>query len=196
MDPKFHFICLSRDPSQRRMIERILLREGKVRWIVLRPLSVRYYKEGRVVAERALTSSGQCTSGKFVRAIRLFHLQLQYAGARRFFERHNSAVAVAWGALDGGRYAFMEGARAADVPTLFLEHAPIPNRLTVDPVGVNAKSSLPRQLAPYLKWAADHVIDRKGWYAGKNDIQQRVASRSRMSSRNVPPLEESFRFVP
>ena len=192
----FNFVCLSRDVSQRRVIERILRREGRIIWIVLRPLSFRNYKESSTVAERALNHSPKQPSSKFARTIKLFHLKLQYAGARRFFERHSSAVAVAWSALDGGRLAFMEGARAAGVQTLYLELAPVPDRISVDPIGVNEKNSLPRQLEPYFEWANDHLRDRKVWYKDKNDVQQRVSRCPRISSRNLPSLEDPYLFVP
>ncbi|MDD9994021.1 MAG: hypothetical protein OXP75_19660, partial [Rhodospirillales bacterium] len=164
----FEFLCLSRDLSQRRMIERVLGREGRVSWILLRPISLRRYKEARAVAERALVNAPNPPSSWLMRTLKLWHLRAQYAGARRLFQRRGSAVAVAWGGSDGGRMAFMEGARAAGARRLYVEHAPVPGRITVDPRGVNALCSLPRTLEPYLAWADKHAPDRKAWRAARS----------------------------
>ena len=192
----FEFLCLSRDTSQRRMIERVLGREGRVSWILLRPIGLHRYEEARAVAERALPKASNQPSGWLMRTLKLWHLRAQYAGARRLFQRRKSAVAVAWGASDGGRMAFMEGARAAGAQRLYLELAPLPGRITVDPRGVNALCSLPRTLEPYLAWADQHAPNRKAWRAARSDIRQRAASRSRVSDDGLPSLDEPFLFVP
>ena len=192
----FEFLCLSRDLSQRRVIERVLGREGRVDWILLRPIGLRRYEEAREVAERALPNAPNQPSGWLMRTFKLWHLRAQYAGARRLFQRRRSAVAVAWGASDGGRMAFMEGARAAGAQRLYLELAPLPGRITVDPCGVNALCSLPRTLEPYLAWADQHAPDRKAWRAARSDIRQRTASRPRVSDDGLPSLDEPFLFVP
>ena len=192
----FEFLCLSRDPSQRRMIERVLGREGRVSWILLRPISLRRYEEARGVAERALANTPNPPSSRLMRALKLWHLRAQYSGARRLFQRRSSAVAVAWGGNDGGRMAFMEGARAAGAQRLYLELAPVPGRITVDPRGVNAFCSLPRTLEPYLAWAEKHAPDRKAWRAARRDIRQRAAPRRSDSDDGLPSLDQPFLFVP
>ncbi len=192
----FEFLCLSRDLSQRRAIERVLGREGRVGWILLRPISLRRYEEARAVAERALANAPNRPSSWLMRTFKLWHLRAQYAGARRLFQRRGSAVAVAWGGSDGGRMAFMEGARAAGAQRLYLELAPLPGRITVDPRGVNALCSLPRTLEPYLAWADKHAPDRKAWRKAQSDIRQRTVSRLRVSDDGLPPLDEPFLFVP
>ncbi len=69
-------------------------------------------------------------------------IRLQYNGARRLFAKHPGAVAVAWNGLGGSRLAFLLAARDAGCGTLSCELAPFPDRITVDPVGVNAESSV------------------------------------------------------
>ena len=69
-------------------------------------------------------------------------IRAQYNGARRLFARHPGAVAVAWNGLGGSRQAFLLAARDAGCGTLACELAPFPGRITVDPVGVNAESSV------------------------------------------------------
>ena len=192
----FEFLCLSRDPSQRRVIERVLGGEGRVSWILLRPISLRRYEEARAVAEKALPDAANRPSGGLMRTLKLWHLRAQYAGARRLFQRRGSAVAVAWNGSGGGRMAFMEGARAAGAQRLYLELAPLPGRITVDPRGVNALCSLPRTLEPYLAWADRHEPDRKAWRAARSDIRQRTASRQRVSDDGLPSLDQPYLFVP
>ena len=68
-------------------------------------------------------------------------IRLQYNGARRLFAANPGAVAVAWNGLGGSRQAFLLAARDAGCGTLACELAPVPDRITIDPLGVNAESS-------------------------------------------------------
>ena len=162
----------------------------------MRPISLCRYKEARAVAETALANAPSQPSGWLMRELKLWHLRTQFAGARRLFLRRNSAVAVAWGGTDGGRMSFMEGARAAGARRLYLEHAPVPGRITVDPRGVHALSSLPRTIDPYLAWADKFGPDRTAWRAARNGIRQRAKSRARVSDEGLPPLDAPYLFVP
>ena len=93
--------------------------------------------------------------------------------------------------------AFMEGARAAGARLLYLEHAPVPGRITVDPRGVSALCSLPRTLEPYLAWADKHAFDRKAWRGARVDIRQRAKPRPKVNDDNKAPLLSApFLFVP
>ena len=77
--------------------------------------------------------------GRWLKALLI---RLQYNGARKLFARHPGAVAVAWNGLGGSRQAFLLAARDAGLGTLACELAPFPGRITVDPKGVNAESSV------------------------------------------------------
>ena len=94
--------------------------------------------------------------------------------------------------------AFMEGARAAGARRLYLEHAPVPGRITVDPRGVHALSSLPRSVEPYSAWADKVAPDRKAWRAARDDIRQRAKSRILVGDDELlpPPLKAPYLFVP
>ena len=92
--------------------------------------------------------------------------------------------------------AFMEGARAAGARRLYVEHAPVPGRITVDPRGVHAFCSLPRTLEPYLAWADKFAPDRKAWRAARSDIRQRAKSRPKVRDNKLPSLKMPFLFVP
>ena len=189
------FFCLSRDLTQRRNIERVLGREGSVHWISVRPISLYRYQEAHTVAEAALANSPYQPSG-FMRAFKMWQLRAQYSGARRLFRCRKSAVAVAWGGNDGGRMAFMEGARAAGARRLYLEHSPVPGRITVDPRGVGARSSLPRTIEPYTAWADKFMPDLKAWRAERRGIRQRAKIRFRVNEEGTPRPNAPFLFVP
>ncbi|MEM1302012.1 MAG: capsular biosynthesis protein, partial [Pseudomonadota bacterium] len=73
-------------------------------------------------------------------------IKRQYNWARSHFER-NQGVAVCWNGLTGSRRAYMEAAREAGARRLFAELAPFRGYVTLDPVGVNAESSVPRTKA-------------------------------------------------
>ena len=76
------------------------------------------------------------------RWLKAWLIRAQYNGARRLFARHPGAVAVVWNGLGGSRQAFLLAARDAGLGTLACELAPFPDRITVDPIGVNAESSV------------------------------------------------------
>ena len=86
------------------------------------------------------------------RQIRRFLLGIQYNGWRRLFHHNADAVAMCWNGTDGRRRLFVEAAKRSGVKVLFLEHSPIPEHLTCDPIGLNANNSLPRNADFYLEW--------------------------------------------
>lgn len=92
--------------------------------------------------------------------------------------------------------AFIEGAQAAGARRLYLEHAPVPGRITVDPRGVHARSSLPRTIEPYIAWADKFASNRKVWRSARNDIRQRANSRFRVGDEKFRCPEAPFLFVP
>ena len=193
----FEFLCLSRDLSQRRVIERVLGREGRVDWILLRPIGLRRYKEARAVAERALPNAPNQPSGWLMRTFKLWHLRAQYAGARRLFQRRRSAVAVAWGASDGGRMAFMEGARAAGACNGYTSNSRrCPGGLRSTRAESMHSVRCPGRSSPIWRGPIKHAPDRKAWRAARSDVRQRTASRSRVSDDGLPSLDEPFLFVP
>ena len=71
----YDFFCLSRDLSQRRIIERVLGQEGKVNWILVRPLSLHRYSEAHAVAEAARANAPNRYSGAAMSALKLWQLR-------------------------------------------------------------------------------------------------------------------------
>lgn len=108
------------------------------------PLSVLGYPETQARAAACLARAKRQPQGRFGRWLKLAFLKGRYNWARRYFERNPEAIAMCWQGLTGTRRAFMEGAKDAGAKRLFAELAPLPNRRTLDPAGVNAEGSVPR----------------------------------------------------
>ncbi|OSP56798.1 hypothetical protein [Pseudoruegeria sp. SK021] len=104
---------------------------------------------------------------------------VQYNWFRHLFDTHPDAVAVAWNGLTGTRRAFMAAAKDAGRPRVYLERAPLPGRVTVDPVGINQLNSLPRDPAFYRNWAADAPSrSGMGWMQMKETLTARQSKRA------------------
>ena len=89
--------------------------------------------------------------------------------------RHSQTLSLPAGmALTGRGMFFMQAAKDAGLRRLFFELSPLPNRITVDPQGVNIANSLPRTIAPYHAWDAAHgPVD---WRLTESAISQRAAT--------------------
>lgn len=109
----------------------------------LGPLSLRGFPETGARVEEALSRAKRPHRG-VLRVLKRLLLRLTYNGARRYFAAHPGVTAVAWNGLGGARRAFLMGAQDAGAPVLFAELAPLPGKITLDPSGVNAESSLPQ----------------------------------------------------
>ncbi|MBL4812613.1 MAG: capsular biosynthesis protein [Rhodobacteraceae bacterium] len=127
-------------------------------------------------------------------------LRGQYNWAARLFAARVAAderpVALCWNGLNSSRRVFMDAARDAGAQTLFFELAPLPGRITVDPMGVNFANALPRKAGPYLDWAARNPGQLGGW----RQITTQIAQRQPLVATTVPkqnrPEGERFIFVP
>lgn len=120
-------------------------------------------------------------------------LKGRYNRARRYFAKHQDQVAVCWQGLTGTRRAFMFGAIDAGADTLFAELAPFPGYKTLDPLGVNAESSIPQD-----REAFNAVVPRPDILAELKDrFQARPSRRADVSQSNELPADTApFVFVP
>lgn len=73
---------------------------------------------------------------------------------KRAAARGTTHLAI-WGGI-GRRRVMVDAARAAGLRFMFAELAPFKGKMTLDPDGVNAVSSLPQDIDYYLDWARDH----------------------------------------
>lgn len=112
---------------------------GRRLWTI--PWSLRGFAEteARVAVCLARAKRQPVGIGRWLKA---WLIRLQYNGARRLFARHPGTVAVAWNGLGGSRLAFLLAARDQGLGTLACELAPFPDRITLDPKGVNAESAV------------------------------------------------------
>ncbi|WP_138470966.1 capsular biosynthesis protein [Poseidonocella sp. HB161398] len=131
---------------------------------------------GTRAAESLKLAKRQSTSPA-TRALKTRLYKAQYNWARERFETDREAVAVAWNGLTGSRRAFMAAAKDTGTPQLYLERAPLPGRVTVDPVGVNQLNSLPREIGFYRDWAAAENGQDDGWRALKETLVSRKAKK-------------------
>jgi capsular polysaccharide export protein len=102
----------------------------------------------------------------------------QYNAFRARMDAAPDCVAIVWNGLTGTRLAFADAARDSGRATIFVERAPLPGRITVDPQGVNAASSLPVDPEFYRDWAADTPRPAgPGWRALGGDLVARASRR-------------------
>ncbi|WP_193140420.1 capsular biosynthesis protein [Meridianimarinicoccus sp. MJW13] len=142
-------------------------------------IRLRGYPETRQRAEEAVATAKRPPRSPRHRNAKIWIYSVQYNRFRHHFESHEGSVAVAWNGITGTRRAFMAAARDAGRPTIYLERAPLPGRVTVDPVGINQLNSLPRDAGFYRDWAGDDP-DRAGpgWLALREKLQARASARA------------------
>ena len=189
-----HFICLNPRKAKQATIKKMLSPLGTISWLRIARMSFASSKRAHDVANTALEMSKDNGQTGLGRALNLWLLRRQYMGSLKHFQTHPTAIAVCWNGLNGTRHVFMQAAKDAGTKRLFFELAPLPDRITVDPQGVNFANSLPRTIAPYHAWAAAHgPVD---WSATTRTIKQRAATNTPPSNANCPALSEKFIFVP
>ncbi|AJE45232.1 capsular biosynthesis protein [Celeribacter indicus] len=172
--------------------------EERVRALPLIGLSFRDFPQSAARARAALAVAKRQPKGAVGRALKYHLIRAQYNWSRRFFSCHPGAVAMCWNGLTGSRRAFMEGARDAGAGTLFAELAPFPGRMQLDPAGVNAAGSVPRDPGFFTAWAAGRA-DRQGegWRAMGAALTARASRRSDVGQAETTTLgAENFLFVP
>ncbi|MBU2982043.1 capsular biosynthesis protein [Lentibacter algarum] len=157
------------------------------------PLSLRGFAQTQVRAEAALARAKKQPKSALGRWLKLAFLKARYNWARRYFEAHPEEIALCWQGLTGTRRAFMEGARDAGAQRLFAELAPLPGRLTLDSEGVNAESSVPREVAFYGAVEADQAL----LAALKDQFEARAPRRADVGQgKGSFSSKDRFLFVP
>lgn len=161
-------------------------------------LSLRGFPETQARAAEAMARAKRQPKGRIGRALKSALIAAQYNWARRHFARHPGAVAMCWNGLTGSRRAFMQGAQDAGARRLFVELAPLPGRITLDPAGVNAESSVPQDRAFYEDWAAgDASRSGDSWRAAGAGLVARASRRADVGQGSADSLGDApFLFVP
>ncbi|AMY71882.1 capsular biosynthesis protein [Frigidibacter mobilis] len=161
-------------------------------------LSLRSFPETRARAAEAMARAKRQPKGRIGRALKSALIAAQYTWARRYFARHPGDVAMCWNGLTGSRRAFMQGALDAGARRLFVELAPLPGRITLDPLGVNAESSVPQGRAFYDDWSAgDPARSGEGWREAGAGLTARASRRADVGQGSAEGLGAApFLFVP
>jgi len=171
--------------------------DGGGRRLALVPLSYHDYPE---TAERVATALSRAKRQHRLALLRWLKRQLlrgQYNWSRRYFMRHPDHLAAAWNGMAGGRMAFLAGARDAGAACLHLELAPFPGRLTLDPAGVNAAGSVPRDPAFFTAWAAqDPARQTEAWRALGAGLRARPSRRADVGQSGNALPETPYLFCP
>ncbi|MCQ0969162.1 hypothetical protein MLD63_01765 (plasmid) [Paracoccus sp. TK19116] len=89
-------------------------------------------------------------------------------------------------------------ARSLGVPCAFFERGPLPGWLQIDPNGVNARNSVPRDAAFFRRWRATFEGPQADWRDLRATLQARTPRRalSRQDRREDWSGEGPFLFVP
>jgi capsular polysaccharide export protein len=160
-----------------------------------RPAPIR---EGAI--EVATTSAKRQARGGVGKAVKRAFLRGQYNWSHRHLPPNVQAVAVCWNGLKGHRYLVMEAARANGHATCYLEEAPLPGRITVDLLGINAGSSLPKDPEFYTAWHERYPgLDVTTWNGIRADLKPRESLRrsdvqQKTSAENL--FEKPYIFCP
>jgi len=122
----------------------------------------------------------------------------QYNWARAQFQAQPGAIALAWNGMTSTRYAYMAAAQDAGVARLYMERAPLPGRVTLDPAGVNWLASVPRSRGVFEDWAAQgRGRDGDGWRALRAGLVARASTRADVGQGGGADLPEGrFLFCP
>lgn len=193
---KITFVCLDPRKRKKQRVATMLGIAGNIRFLGFAPFGFGFFPETQQRAEIALAAATQIPENEIVRRVKLWVFRRQYAGSRAFFERSPNAVAVAWNGLNSARRVFMDAAKDAGNKTLFFELAPFPDRITIDPNGVNFNNSLPRVSAPYVAWAKENSVDPSQWHSLRDTITQRQPATPPEALASGHSLDEKFIFVP
>jgi capsular polysaccharide export protein len=129
--------------------------DGGGRRLAAVPLSFRAWPDTGVRVAEALARAKKQPRGSLARWAKAGLIRGQYNWSRAHFTAHPDHLAVAWNGLTGSRMAFLSGARDAGAATLHAELAPFPGRITLDPRGVNAESSVPQDPDIFRAFAGD-----------------------------------------
>ena len=166
---------------------------GGARAFPLGPLSWHDFPETAARVDQALSRAKRPHRG-LLRALKRLLIRLKYNGARRWFTANPHVVAVAWNGLGGARQAFLLGAKDAGAAVLYAELAPLPGKITLDPVGVNAESGVPPDPNFYREWAATH--DTSDWRRAGQGLTARPSRRADVGQATGDLPDTPFLFCP
>ncbi len=177
------------------LFEALAQADGGRRRFWLAPMGWRDWPETEARVALALARAKKPGRSALARWLKRRLLRAQYNGARRYFTRHPDHLAVAWNGLTGTRKLFLDAARDAGAPVLHAELAPLPGRITLDPAGVNAESSVPREAGFFRDWLAAQGPGAD-WRAMGAGLQARPSRRADVAQETGALPDTPFLFCP
>lgn len=196
----FTLVSLMTPGSARQFFNAVLAVAPRTKRLYRLPFSWHSYPQQQQIASQALKTYLQTARrGHWTKwlpqRLSLAILGAQYAGMRQHFEQDPRSVGMCWNGLDRSRFIFSQAARDAGRPCLHAELAPLPNCLTLDPNGVNALNSLPREADHYLQWAAEQP-DHQNWALQTTEFQRRKPKIATSSNPTEVLPKGPYVFVP
>ena len=161
------------------------------------PLSFRDWPETAARVQTAFLRAKRRPKSRLGQWLKWQLLRGQYNWSRTFFSRHSGMTAVAWNGLTGSRKVFLDAARDAGAPVLHAELAPLAGRITLDPAGVNAESSVPSDAGFYRTWAAeDPARQSESWREMGASLVSRPSRRKDVGQASGQLPDTPFIFCP
>ncbi len=160
------------------------------------PLRYQDYPETTARTDTALARAKRQPKNAVLRWLKRQLIRGQYNWARAYFATHPDHIAVAWNGLTGSRMAFMQGAKDAGAAQLYAELAPLPDRITLDPAGVNAEGSVPLTSAFYQTWAKANPQAVHNWRDIGASLTARPSRRADVGQGGGALPETPYIFCP
>lgn len=186
------------DPEIDGMLRSVCETGGEARQITDFSISFRDWPETQARAEESVATAKRRPRSERHRNTKKLVYRVQYNRFRRLFETEKDAVAVAWNGITGTRRAFMAAAADAGRPRLYLERAPLPGRVTVDPVGINQLNMLPRDPQAFRDWGArDPSRTGRDWLRLREIMTARKSKRADVGQSEAEAAYDGpFLFCP
>jgi len=186
------------DPEIDAMMEAVGRAAGGVHRLELAGIAWRNFPETAARTAEAYATAKKPASNPVLATLKRRFYQGQYNWARARFEANPGVIALAWNGRTSTRLAYMEAARDAGAGRLYMERAPFPGRVTLDPEGINQLSSVPRAREFFEAWAgADPRRTGEDWREIGTRLTARASSRADVGQAAAAGLPDApFLFCP
>ncbi|MFV0299637.1 MAG: hypothetical protein ACK5IP_01930 [Paracoccus sp. (in: a-proteobacteria)] len=107
-------------------------------------------------------------------AIKRLTAAARHAAMIRELRQGRIDLLYVWRGLAGRAALAAQAARALNLPCLFFERGPLPGWLQIDPKGINARNSVPREARFFQRWQATRPgLDLTAWRSLRGDLSAR-----------------------
>lgn len=147
----------------------------------------------------AVNSANKKLQSKTGKWLKRHFLEGQFRWCYEYLRRRPDATLIVWNGIKGHRGLFARAARMLGRKVIYLEEAPFAGRITVDSVGVNYGSSLPRSIGFYETWAKSMPISPDEWrLVGQTMTSRKAAARTDVQQDPASDAlsQEKFIFCP